>query len=105
MAQPLSDLTRDVRPDPNSRTGKADYKQALCKAKVKLDNQAQQAFVELKLALTTDPVVRAPIYDGQPFIVTTDGSKFGFGAVLEQESEEADRKGIIKKVGYPIAYA
>ncbi|QRV73366.1 Retrovirus-related Pol polyprotein from transposon [Ceratobasidium sp. AG-Ba] len=81
VAQPLSDLTRNVRP-PDLTKGSHEYKKVLREAKVELNQRQREAFVKLKLALTSDPVLRAPIYDGRPFIVTTDGSKFGFGAVL-----------------------
>ena len=37
-----------------------------------------KAFVVLKIALTTAPVVKGPQYDGTPFVVTTDGCKDGF---------------------------
>ncbi|QRV93041.1 Retrovirus-related Pol polyprotein from transposon [Ceratobasidium sp. AG-Ba] len=104
IAQPLSDLTRDVRPAELPKGGH-EYKKALRDAKVKLDEQGLRAFVKLKLALTSDPVLRAPIYDGRPFIVTTDGSKFGFGAVLSQTWEEKGSGGRTHKVTYPIAYA
>ncbi|QRW11706.1 Retrovirus-related Pol polyprotein from transposon [Ceratobasidium sp. AG-Ba] len=104
IAQPLSDLTRDVRPADLPK-GSHEYKKALRDAKVVLDKNAQRAFVKLKVALTSDPVLRAPVYDGRPFIVTTDGSKFGFGAVLAQAWEEKGPDGKMHKVTYPIAYA
>ncbi|QRW13257.1 Retrovirus-related Pol polyprotein from transposon opus [Ceratobasidium sp. AG-Ba] len=104
IAQPLSDLTRDVRPA-NLPKGSHKYKKALRDAKVKLDENGQRAFVKLKVALTLDPVLRAPVYNGRPFIVTTDGSKFGFGAVLSQAWEETSQDGKTHKVTYPIAYA
>ncbi|QRW13991.1 Retrovirus-related Pol polyprotein from transposon opus [Ceratobasidium sp. AG-Ba] len=104
IAQPLSDLTRDVRPADLTK-GSHEYKRALREAKIELDERGQKAFVKLKVALTSDPVLRAPIYDGRPFIVTTDGSKFGFGAVLSQSWEETGPDGKSRKVTYPIAYA
>ncbi|QRW11147.1 Retrovirus-related Pol polyprotein from transposon opus [Ceratobasidium sp. AG-Ba] len=104
IAQPLSDLTRDVRPAELTKGGH-DYKKALRKAKVELNEPQKKAFVKLKVALTSDPVLRAPVYDGRPFVVTTDGSKFGFGAVLSQEWEEPGPDGRVHKVTYPIAYA
>ena len=44
-----------------------------------------RVFVKLKRVLTTDPVLRAPKFDGTPFMLTTDGCKDEFGAVLSQE--------------------
>ncbi|QRV78793.1 Retrovirus-related Pol polyprotein from transposon opus [Ceratobasidium sp. AG-Ba] len=104
IAQPLSDLTRDVRP-PQVQTKRNAYKNALKDSRVALDKEARQAFIKLKTILTSDPVTRAPVYDGRSFTVTTDGSKFGFGAVLSQEWEEADGAGIVRKVMYPVAFA
>ncbi|QRW03349.1 Retrovirus-related Pol polyprotein from transposon opus [Ceratobasidium sp. AG-Ba] len=104
IAQPLSDLTRDVCPAELAK-GSHDYKRALREAKVELDVPQQRAFVKLKVALTSDPVLRAPVYDGRPFIITTDGSKFGFGATLSQEWEETGPDGRTHKVTYPVAYA
>ncbi len=41
-----------------------------------------KAFIDLKKVLTSEPVLRCPRWDGTPFIVTSDGCKEGFGAVL-----------------------
>ncbi|QRV74718.1 Retrovirus-related Pol polyprotein from transposon opus [Ceratobasidium sp. AG-Ba] len=105
IAQPLSDLTRNVRTPPAATGNGFEYKKALREATFELDEMQKAAFVELKVALTTDPVLRAPIYDGRPFIVSTDGSKYGFGAVLSQRWEESDSKGNIRQVMYPVAFA
>ncbi|KIJ08794.1 hypothetical protein PAXINDRAFT_59090, partial [Paxillus involutus ATCC 200175] len=43
-----------------------------------------QAFIALKLALLSEPVLKGPKFDGTPFIVTSNGSKHGFGAILTQ---------------------
>ncbi|QRW06987.1 Retrovirus-related Pol polyprotein from transposon opus [Ceratobasidium sp. AG-Ba] len=104
IAQPLSDLTRDVRP-PQVQNKRNAYKNALKDSRVTLDEEARRAFIKLKTILTSDPVTRAPVYDGRPFTVTTDGSKFGFGAVLSQEWEELDSTGMARKVMYPVAFA
>jgi hypothetical protein len=52
-----------------------------------------KAFVVLKIALTSAPVVKGPKYDGSHFIVTTDGCKDGFAGVLAQRFEWVDTKG------------
>lgn len=43
-----------------------------------------KAFVILKVALSSAPVVKSPKYDGCHFVVTTDGCKDGFAGVLSQ---------------------
>lgn len=105
IAQPLSDLTRDVRPPQISTpVGKQDYKRALRETKITLSDEARHAFATLKTTLTSDKVTRSLVYDGCNFIVTTDGSKFGFGAVLTQEWDVTDG-GVTRKFTYPIAFA
>ncbi|QRW08776.1 Retrovirus-related Pol polyprotein from transposon opus [Ceratobasidium sp. AG-Ba] len=104
-AQPLSDLTRNVRTADLAGKNAFEYKRALKETKVELSEEGKRAFVDLKTTLTTDPVLRAPVYDDRPFVVTTNGSKYGFGAVLSQVWEEQDGSGGIKKVTYPIAFA
>ena len=61
--------------------------------------------MKLKIVLTTDPVLKAPHFDGTPFIVTSDGCKEGFGAMLAQRSMEVKQGGKVVTKLYPIAYA
>ncbi|KAF8669567.1 hypothetical protein RHS04_08842, partial [Rhizoctonia solani] len=108
IAQPLLDLvqTVKVKKRADGRSVKGEYKQALENAKVELTDKAKKAFIKLKLILTTNPVLQAPEYNGQSFRITTDGSKYGFGAMLLQEWDEEDtRSGTTKKISYPIAFA
>ncbi|KAF8761009.1 hypothetical protein RHS01_00299 [Rhizoctonia solani] len=74
IAQPLSDLVRTVKVKKRAdgRLVKGEYKRALENAKVELTDEAKKAFIELKLILTTNPVLRAPEYDGRSFRITTD---------------------------------
>ena len=69
IASPLTDLTAESAPN-----------------KVIWTEQHQQAFETLKKVITTYPVLRNPDFDKQ-FILQTDSSDRGIGAVLLQESE------------------
>ncbi|KIM77262.1 hypothetical protein PILCRDRAFT_76993, partial [Piloderma croceum F 1598] len=93
IAQPLTDLIRSAAIP--KEAGKAAYHAAL--HKVKLDNvwteSHNNAFLSLKKCLTSDPVLKAPRFDGTPFIVTSDGCKEGFGAMLAQRFTETQPGG------------
>ena len=64
-----------------------------------------KAFVILKIALTSAPVVKGPKYDGSSFIVTTDGCKDGFAGILSQCFEWEDKRGATHTRIHPIAFA
>ncbi|MCG8096943.1 MAG: DDE-type integrase/transposase/recombinase [Candidatus Thiodiazotropha endolucinida] len=82
IASPLTDLTKKSRP--NKITDWQDHH--------------EKAFQTLKNRLTSSPILRLPIFhDGTPFILRTDASDVGIGAVLLQEFEGEGR--------LPIAYA
>ncbi|QRV90331.1 Retrovirus-related Pol polyprotein from transposon opus [Ceratobasidium sp. AG-Ba] len=108
IARPLSDLTRNVKVErrENGKSRKGEYKRALQNARIELTEEGKRAFTELKIILTTNPILRAPVYDGRPFILTTDGSKYGFGGMLCQRWSECDsRTGRMKDVLYPVGFA
>ena len=81
MAQPLTDLVRGAAIPRDA--GKAAYRAAL--QKIKLANvwspAQESAFLNLKKALTSEPVLKAPRFDGTPFIVTSDSCQDGFGGM------------------------
>ncbi|CAM4552250.1 unnamed protein product [Caretta caretta] len=64
---PLTELTKKKQPNA-----------------VQWTEECQKAFNQLKATLMSDPVLRAPDFD-KLFLVTTDASKHGVGAVLMQE--------------------
>ena len=105
IAQPLTDLVRGAAIPRDS--GKAAYRAAL--QRIKLPNvwgSAQQtAFLNLKKALTSEPVLKAPHFDGTPFIVTSDGCQEGFGGMLAQRFEETRPGGKTIRKLHPIAFA
>ena len=70
VASPLTDLTKNCNPD-----------------KVVWGTQEQQAFNNLKKCLTSQPILRGPDYD-QQFILQTEASDVGIGAVLSQKDED-----------------
>ncbi|KAL0148818.1 hypothetical protein M9458_055827 [Cirrhinus mrigala] len=69
MAAPLTDLTRKGQPD-----------------RIRWTEEAEHAFRIIRGALTTEPVLRAPDFSC-PFLLHTDASDTGLGAVLSQVQE------------------
>ncbi len=78
IAVPLTDLTKKGQPN-----------------KVEWGDAQENALKSLKQALTSDPILKLPELD-KPFILRTDASDVGLGAVLLQEHEGST---------LPVAYA
>ena len=78
VAVALTDLTRKSAPNRVTWTMECD-----------------RAFQRLKFLLSSSPVLRSPDFQ-KPFILQTDASDFGVGAVLSQEDENGD--------DHPVAY-
>ncbi|CAM4685989.1 unnamed protein product, partial [Lepidochelys olivacea] len=72
IATPLTDLTKKKRSNA-----------------VQWTEECQKAFNQFKGTLMSDPVLRAPDFD-KPFLVTTDASERGVGAVLMQEGPDQE---------------
>ncbi|CAM5146518.1 unnamed protein product [Natator depressus] len=72
ITAPLTDLTKKKQPNA-----------------VQWTEECQKAFNHLKATLMSDPVLRAPDFD-KPFLVTTDASERGVGAVLMQEGPDQE---------------
>ena len=80
IAKPLTELTKD--------------KTTWC-----WDKEEDKAFLQLKVVLTTAPILRLPDFDLQ-FVITTDASDTALGAILEQDFGNglqpiADRKSVV----------
>ncbi|XP_078233603.1 uncharacterized protein LOC144583544 [Pogona vitticeps] len=78
IAAPLTDLTRKKTDD-----------------RIPWTSDCEEAFQRLKEALINYPVLRAPDFDWE-FIIYTDASNSGVGAVLCQEDENGDQ--------HPVSY-
>jgi hypothetical protein len=71
----------------------------------KWTKELNDAFLNLKLALTSEPVLRSPRYDGTPFVVTTDGCMTGFAGVLSQWHNTILPNGSNVRHLHPIGFA
>ena len=78
IATPLSDLTKKSLPD-----------------KIQWNDDCERAFVTLKRALCQSPVLINPNFD-KPFVLQTDASDRGIGAVLSQQDDDGN--------DLPVAY-
>ena len=63
------------------------------------------AFLRLKVALISEPVLKGPKYDGTPFVVTTDGCKYGFAGMLTQRFTTVLSNGTEKTTSHPIGFS
>ncbi|PSR72495.1 hypothetical protein PHLCEN_2v11634 [Hermanssonia centrifuga] len=103
---PLRDILKAATPPKNS--GKSAYRRAL--SSYLLDDTRwgkpqTEAFIALKVTLTSEPVLRCPVWDGTPFIITSDSCKDGFGAVLTQRFQTVLPNGRTVDKLHPIAFA
>ena len=78
IAAPLTDLTKKSQPSKISWTPECDT-----------------AFKELKKLLSSSPILRSPDFN-TPFMLQTDASDLGIGAVLSQKTENGEE--------HPVAY-
>ena len=102
---PLRNLLRQV-PIP-AGTKKHKYQQIMRAFKLKDVWTADhtKTFINLKARLISEPVLSAPVYDGTPFILTTDGSKDAFAGVLSQRIKSTLPGGKEVTRLHPIAFA
>ena len=105
IEQPLRDLIREVSlPEKCSKTV---YRRIMANHtfEERWKTRHTEAFLKLKAIMTSEPVLRGPRWDGTPFIVTSDGSKDAFGAVLAQKSTTVLTSGRTVTKLHPIAFA
>ena len=81
IARPLNDLLN----------GKVNSKRANKKQFIEWESKQQEAFDTLKEALMSTPVLGYPNYE-KPFILHTDASLEGLGAVLYQEDDKGIKR-------------
>jgi len=108
IAAPLTDMLRNLdKPPPSVKGGKRKYRQFLRDHRLETfwEQHHTRAFLKLKQILISEPVLRAPKFDGSPFIITSDGCKDRFGAVLAQRFSTQDHSGEMTTKVHPIAYA
>ena len=105
IESPLRNLLRQV-PIP-AGTKKHKYQQIMRSFKLKDIWTADhtKTFISLKSRLISEPVLSAPVYDGTPFILTTDGSKDAFAGVLSQRIKSTLLGGKEVTRLHPIAFA
>ena len=105
IAQPLSDLARNL--ELPKLKGKAAYTRAMKGHSIKelWTKEHDRAFLRLKIALTSEPVLKGPKYDGTPFIITTDGCKYGFAGMLTQKFTTVLPNGTEKTTIHPIGFS
>ena len=105
IAQPLTDLSRNL--ELPKLKGKAAYARAMKGFSLEglWKREHDLAFLRLKVALTKEPVLKGQKYDGTPFIVTTDGCKYGFAGMLTQRFTTVLPNGTERTSVHPIGFA
>ena len=105
VESPLRNLLRQV-PIP-AGTKKHKYQQIMKTFKLADIWTANhtKTFLNLKARLISEPVLSAPVYDGTPFILTTDGCKDAFAGVLSQRIKTTLPGGKEVTRLHPIAFA
>ena len=106
VERPLRNILRMVPVPKNA--GKNAYRRAMRAFKIDdtiWQEEHKKTSMELKRRLVEEPVIRAPVFDGTPLILTTDGSKDAFAAVLAQRTKTTLPKGNVATRTHPIAFA
>ena len=105
MAQPLTDLAKGL--DVPKGKGKAAYRRAMKGHSLEglWTKEHTHAFLKLKIALTSEPILKGPKFDGTPFVITTDGCKYGFAGMLTQRHTTVLPNGKEVSRLHPVAFA
>jgi hypothetical protein len=106
IAQPLTDLARKLSVDIPKTKGKRAYTRAMRGQPLNdaWKDEHTEAFLRLKVALTSEPVLKGPKYNGTPFVVTTDGCKYRFAGMVTQKHTAILLNGTEKTVLHPISF-
>ena len=68
-------------------------------------NEHDKIFLEIKQRLVSKPVLKSPLFDSTPFIITTNGSKDAFAGVLTQHITSTLPGGKTVTRLHPLGYA
>jgi RNase H-like domain found in reverse transcriptase/Reverse transcriptase (RNA-dependent DNA polymerase) len=101
----LRDLLAQVSlPQPSTKTS---YRRVMVAHSMEgqWEENHMKAFLDLKIAITSEPILQGPRWDGTPFIVTTDGCQEGFAGVLAQRSPRTKPDGTVMHKLHPITFA
>ena len=83
--------------------GKATMKRYSLKELWKREHD--HAFLQLKVALTCELILKDPKYNGTPFIITTNGYKYSFAGILTQKFTTILPNITEKTTVHPIAFS
>jgi hypothetical protein len=105
IAQPLTDLERLVKVGGAGSKGEWRRRMRAVKLQWQWGVLQQEAFVRLKAALTSELVLRGPVFDGRLFVMTKDRSKEGLGGMLCQCFDTTMLGGKVVIHLHPISFA
>jgi hypothetical protein len=105
IAQPLTDLERLAKVGGAGSKGEWWRRMWVVELWKQWGEKQQVVFVKLKAALTSEPVLKGLVFNGRPFIVTTDGSKEVFGGMLCQRFDTVMPDGRTVNRLHPIGFA
>ena len=104
MAQPLMDLEKGL--EVLKGKGKAAYRCAMKGHSLEglWTKEHTHTFLKLKITLMSEPIHKGPKFDGTPFVIMTDGCKFGFAGMLTQRHMTVLPNGKEVSQLHPVAF-